>query len=1224
MYYELNRDAELLKQLLDCTNNDSYINDLNINAELLINDFSFDVLLVSIIMNSKLSQNFYTIKYLEDRYQDYLEKNSNVYFTLNDLFTEKWLINVLGEWHFNSIYKKHIDSSNIQCESIKQKVKFISELSAVEYKDERKIKVKDLEEVINKHKSYFTNTPDISWFESMEILKFHDGSWVLNHRNPIIRPFLNYLFAKLWSQTIKPFCSLQEKLQWWIEYYELFVDGNEFGEFLDSGQLNQLIQVGLQWIVTDSNLGDWIDEECIALKKLLLDNPENLSLNECNSIFPIDKIERLIFLEMHYGHFFHYIAEPRKRVFLLLDLYFNYYDQIDADIRDILFNLLQKPFVILAIMHRPFWKKRSKFIIDLLKNNETLFLGCILLAEHNLEVYKPVPPIDLWNQGLKLIKHKLALMDGSEKSNLVFNISLYLINKGHFYREQTFISKSKQDIHYLEIYKAFIRLLETSVYDVLDCLDYMLDNIESRFNQNEVPLVLKEFFFLLDLIDIVMTHKESSKIIQEFFNRCLDILYEAYIKSMTYTGEDTYIFSGIKTDIIQNPIWKEVVSRKKNDIKKLVAVLNPLELNNQMNNRSFLIKKKAALHLLFLSRLIKNPFKNLVNIDNGTIQIIEAVFTECFITFQSTRELDIFEVNSLDTINSDYILEEVLECLEYIKQNNKELIISYLEGVDADKLVLMLKHIKNLNDRKRLEDKVLLNIKHINTDNIFYIPRIEKYIDSLICLENINFLEKAEDILNNYISIVKVKGERFYEERKKWIDSVRMRIALLKGDYDSILSSGNLFYIGLVHLKSDKYKDYQKAISVYQKLLINEPRLSIKQNLLHAFALRIMELKKDNIDYSEVLTKAETLMLDIEDSISSESILFDEEIFYSNVLFLYLELDKKGEFWWYYNKMPSTLKHTKKCAFYIASMLKKEGKDSEVKNIVTVLYNIYGKDQDIIDFENDIDKLIIPKLTSIQSQSVELRYFLNQLKCVSLYELCNVVIGEHSSGSIELLLTKMVLDTCDKINFYSPHLIFNKQPCEEDRYSILFKEFFNFRFSYLLNFSMVDQPKSGFTGTITAQKRAGMGENDLIIKYDDQIISLVEAVRLETVNKKVIFSHVNKLFGYDIHNCKVMYALVYGTSETPVDLWKGYCDYLENEFIIDCNKTNYKVYAHSNANDLDIFKNNTFIQNCIQNKWVYCTRHKNNNNGADVLMVHIYIDVLKNHQQLIARSARGN
>lgn len=1233
MYYEMNKDIEKLKLSLDFYDNMKNLNyrETLVQEEFFVDDFSFDILLFKIIIKSKLSDNQYELSYLENQYNNYKSANENANFTIGELFEQKWLINTLGEWHFNSMYKKFIESINIQNNSLKHIISFINELSSVHYKDERKIIINNLEAIIDEHKNFFCNTPDINWFEEKGLIVKDGEEWLFNKENKSLEPYLSYIFAKLWSQTILKFDSPIEKIQWWIEYYELFSGGYGFGKYLDRKNLNDFMKATAQWIIRDNQLGDWEDEERIAIRKILLDNPDYLKSNYCESIFPKNSIEKLIFIEDHYYNYYHYISDPRSRVDKLLSLYFYYYNLIDYEgFKEDLFNIIEKPFVVCKLLQGSNWSN-SKLTIDLLLEKRTAIIGCIQLFNYNNSFESSPQVLEIWNQGFKILNYTLAFMDDSEKGNLTFDLGMYLIQKRLINIQVRNIIQGKSYLYYSEVYKAFIGMITENIKELESIFHPLLNKIDENIKKIEVPLVSKEFILLFDLLKIM---KEKEEMVSSYV--CLSekgfaLLYNIYIKSINYDGKDKYIFGSFKVSLIESKLWGNVIDNIDEDMNKLLLLIRPFskdnysissEIQEERYKYCMLLKRKATIHLLFISSLIKNyRFK----LDSLAMKMVIKVYKEYLSLFQSVSELDIFNINEMQLLESDYSLKVTLECLEYIDLENKQSIINSFKNIDLQKKIFMLKYIKNIDGNEKLKNLILENIDKINIDDIYYIPQIQEYIENLISSNNCELVQKAKILLEQYTSIVLGKGENLYRGKKKWIDSMLMRIALINKHYDEILNSSQMFYKGIVYIESDEHRDYQAAIRIYEDLLTQDPGIHVKQNLLCAYVMRIVELKAKNEDYSKLLEKAIDLIGKIQEVIiCNEFEMYNKEIFYTNVLFLYLELDNKGEFWWHYNRMPDEVRNTKKCGLFIAMMLKKEGKYNKAKEIIEELYNIYGNDQDIMDFQNDIKKSPIMPVHSEFSFISEIQYYLNMLKALSLDELSEVLLnGRSIQNSTELILTKMVIDTCEKINTYSPNLIYNDSPSEEDRYSILFKEFFNFRFSSYFDFSMNDQSKIGFTGNTTTQNRVGLGENDLVIKYGDRVISIIEAVRLSSVNKQEIFEHVNKLFGYDIHYCNIMFVIVYGTSKNPKTLWDGYCDYLNNEFISESNKTNYQVYHNCKALDLDIF-NKSYIKGWILDNWTYCTKHKNTKNGAEVLVVHIFIDVLKSQQQEIARKARDD
>lgn len=63
-------------------------------------------------------------------------------------------------------------------------------------------------------------------------------------------------------------------------------------------------------------------------------------------------------------------------------------------------------------------------------------------------------------------------------------------------------------------------------------------------------------------------------------------------------------------------------------------------------------------------------------------------------------------------------------------------------------------------------------------------------------------------------------------------------------------------------------------------------------------------------------------------------------------------------------------------------------------------------------------------------------------------------------------------------------------------------------------------------GGLSASKR-GAGERDAVLRHQGRIVGIFEALRMNTRNKKVLTSHLDKLPGYDVVGAPGLYVVVY-------------------------------------------------------------------------------------------------
>ena len=89
----------------------------------------------SLLKESRILDHFYRMESLRIRYSEYAEKNK-IDFSFEELFEEGWLIECMGEWHFNISLKSHyMDIEPLPTERDEQILTFLKSLAVHPYED---------------------------------------------------------------------------------------------------------------------------------------------------------------------------------------------------------------------------------------------------------------------------------------------------------------------------------------------------------------------------------------------------------------------------------------------------------------------------------------------------------------------------------------------------------------------------------------------------------------------------------------------------------------------------------------------------------------------------------------------------------------------------------------------------------------------------------------------------------------------------------------------------------------------------------------------------------------------------------------------------------------------------------------------------------------------------------------------------------------------------------
>jgi hypothetical protein len=119
------------------------------------------------------------------------------------------------------------------------------------------------------------------------------------------------------------------------------------------------------------------------------------------------------------------------------------------------------------------------------------------------------------------------------------------------------------------------------------------------------------------------------------------------------------------------------------------------------------------------------------------------------------------------------------------------------------------------------------------------------------------------------------------------------------------------------------------------------------------------------------------------------------------------------------------------------------------------------------------------------------------------------------------------------------------QITEEDKFNDIITSLLKMKISSW-NWQISDQSRGGFSGNYTeGQGRGGVGERDIVIRNKEgSNITIIEAFRLKSVNKKIIKEHLTKIFNYDQSGLQQLYLLIYSEAANFEDLINRYINYI--------------------------------------------------------------------------------
>jgi hypothetical protein len=146
------------------------------------------------------------------------------------------------------------------------------------------------------------------------------------------------------------------------------------------------------------------------------------------------------------------------------------------------------------------------------------------------------------------------------------------------------------------------------------------------------------------------------------------------------------------------------------------------------------------------------------------------------------------------------------------------------------------------------------------------------------------------------------------------------------------------------------------------------------------------------------------------------------------------------------------------------------------------------------------------------------------------------------------------------------------QITEEDKFNDIITSLLKMKFSNW-SWQIADQSRGGFSANYTeGQERGGVGERDIVIRNKEgSNITIIEAFRLKSVNKKIIKEHLTKIFNYDQSGLQQLYLLIYSEAANFEDLINRYINYIP-----EIDYENNPISAGEDIEEVDISKFDNF------------------------------------------------
>jgi hypothetical protein len=1230
-------------------------------------EWSADLFILRCLQSSSLSANPRSVKVLQDSLKRYKQANPDSSLTFSRLKREGWVRIVWGVWYIPFefvVFKKHVDENSPHL------YRFLKALSDIPYSDSREIVISNIEKIKEEHSRVYPATPSLESLIESEIILEKNGLLTLNPRSPYLTSFAPQILAKLWEDVQFGPQKMDERLTWWISYFELIRDGYKFLDYMNPLSRDQFLDACRDRLLKERDLIGWTEElNRIAANALSGYGKVDLDVYVSQYKLPDNEIEKLFWLERGPESAFH-VDQPRERLSLLY-LWIVGWECASKYVpeRPRLATLLQER------KNRPFFFKELRtscyrypaVIPWLLCNPETVELGTALLAVFRASF--PGSYLDstsqleaeriteqLWKKGLVFAGHTIARMSEEESVSVIISLSSWLIQKArkNLYR----FEKGKKGYEEWERkWNLFMEMVSSMpVYQNLKeslliriCVPLVRTLIE-KLSNTAVPITDPLFPLLLWLIQRPPLSHYNRLLIEDAMRVASDL----YVKSVEHANNN--LLEEVVVELItEHPAWLIISNWLQNtscEAVKWSRFISAFQLNSELalcpdeselrNRWNRIVNVKLRMHLRLLAKLVIHWHERFnTEVPSDIAYAFELLFLD------TLKKSDLFEIHPFsDSLGASlFLLSQPVEqnLLDLVGEAINELPqvrrVSLIKGVKATTqdpriLLKLYNRLTREKDRSLLFESLQLLVKTGQMTDVSWLTEVQAIVQELLNTENPELAKLSLSYLDKY----ETKGiKRQLSGWEEWAYRERLRAHFISGNHEAILSNfadpgdsnekkkSLLFYQALSYLDINDEIHLRKALTMFKELHARDPLIpSYAVNWL-ATCVRLYHLLNKNGD-AETKSKLDEIgretiqVLELIDSSYTEEQIENAwpNIVTNRLYFYYLSGDT-DDFWNFYYGLSEQMRLSLPNAKYAVRLYMDQGDWGSATELLRQMKECHGDFEEYNELLNNIQthnnqNLPVPSpeiYVELLQKWKTISSAIANLKMLRPEEQVKAFTN-RSDMSLQKFLLDTILDVCRNVIEYSPNLTpSTNQPAEEDRYTELLASLLRQRL-LPLGWEVHTQSRGGYTKEISGA-RGGIGERDLVIRSNSgNNLMVVEALVLKNGNRANILRHIEKPFAYDTTNCNFHVLLSYGFTEKADSVWDTY-----KQLAINRKDGDFSVIAHGDLSSL-------FKEVDEQGIRAFYTENNTDIEGQTAIVIHIFADILHAKMRKIADTARAH
>ncbi|MEK4277651.1 hypothetical protein [Paenibacillus sp. FSL R7-0026] len=1210
-------------------------------------DWGVDLLLLRWLQGSVISRDPRHRSELERLLEDYNTQYPEANLQLDSLLSHG-VVRVV--WDSFSVSRSIISNRKIPDVTTSHLTNFLEQISKVQYSSQSTINLFNPESSLNAHRSYYSQTPELTWFLEQEVLIPHQEGYAVNPSSGLIRYFDDFLLSRMWEEKIVGPIDFNERLNWWIRYVNLIGFSTDLLKSFSQIGREDLVQASINRILQEEDLIGWEKERNIWVSQRIDDYSDPSWCQYVDQIpLPDGEIDKLFWYESTDEAAIH-IHHPRQTLIML----FNWivksesFEEFRSDrpkMRELLTHLENRPFLYHMLSHID-----PVAIPVILTDPDLASIGMVLLAkwESHDGRYKYLgseketrqPALSIWSNAIPYFSLSIRMLHQQpdqvarilEKVLTWFEIEIR--------RKRNAEAKQKLNAKY-EILKDSLQRKflnrDTWTWDTA-IFTHWTDILLAKTEKLDVSLAHPSIPQLLWIGQLSMLC-DLAENVDKIMSRLIEYYKEAY-----QTCRDEWTWSTKVDRTLRAKGWLYVLKwaaaqTDNGNPEHLIKLLNPFSVsslatqqphNDELKwNRS--VSTAISVHLNLLTEWVRTAKKVLD--DRGTKEVNKA-FVETLVEVIKPHHGVLFNPfshslgdNVVYFSQPADVVISVGEALNFLPDSLRESTLSKL--IEAGSNMGLLAKLYNHLERERDKYPVMKAIRKLKDETrkeeYPWINQIQVEVTELLNTRNPELAEIAQKELDQ-IYIIKKRRPILEDD---WVLREQLRIYLVKREYEKIQNYDPYkedseprrdlikFYQALSFLDSDP-PTTGTAIKILRGLLNKNPlNVSYMVNLYYACVLAtILAYENDTESYPRMIEEADEVLREFR---SLPKTLAESYFSYVQTirLMFYRTVQDSSRFWEIYYSLPEQDKYSFPIGIYAVEM-KMEEKSWEDALLVLEelrewhgLFEQYDQLKEGIKSQGPVEMLATPRveLMSMFNQWQYIGQAFRNLSHLSPEDQVNAMKLGSDVRLTEFILEN-TLDVCREVQKYSPIITPSEEKqAEEDRYTDLFVLLFNQRMRSL-NWKAVSQSRGGYTGKPMGD-RGGIGERDIVIQNgNQQELMIIEALNLSTADRKSINRHSQKIFGYDINRSYSYLIIVWGFSSNADQLWNSYREIIRSQTdepfsLIETGEAK-EYYPQLNFNGVRAFYSihNTDFEEVRAN------------------VVHLYVDIKSEKLREISRIAR--